>query len=285
MVLLAVVVALLAGACGNAREVVAEAGDDAPAATDPTPPPAAGRPGGAEDGLVLSVEQGGGLLPPGEHFRRLPLTAVYEDGTVLSPGAMVEIYPGPALPAVTEGSLTPAEIDELLRAAEQAGLADDIEADVGKPTVADAGTTTITVVVDGETRASSVDALGVGPPWPGISAEQREARERVSGFVDLVSRRVAGAGDGRYVPARFRVLPLAPEPDPDPLVAPDERPWPFPDLVLRQGVCTVVAGEGAAELADALADSTQITRWRTDDGAAFVLAVRPVLPHEPDCPG
>ncbi len=47
MVLLAVVVALLAGACGNAREVVAEAGDDAPAATDPTPPPAAGRPGGA----------------------------------------------------------------------------------------------------------------------------------------------------------------------------------------------------------------------------------------------
>ncbi len=103
MVLLAVVVALLAGACGNAREVVAGAGDDIPAVTKPTPPPGPGRLGGAEDGLVLSVEQGGGLLPPGEHFRRLPLTAVYEDGTVLSPGAMVEIYPGPALPAVTEG--------------------------------------------------------------------------------------------------------------------------------------------------------------------------------------
>jgi hypothetical protein len=286
ILLLSFVVAILAGACGGAQEVVTGSGggDDPDARTDPSPS-RPDRPEAGESGLVVSVEIGGGFLMPGDNFRTVPQAAVYEDGTALSPGATIAIYPAPALPAVSEGTLNDSEIAELVTAAGRAGLLDDTDVDFGEPPVADAGTTTITVIVDGEAHVTSVYALGgTGDDLPGLTFEEQQARQRVAEFVDLVSRSLAGAGGDRYLPERYRVLPLAPETEPDPAVAPDEREWPFLDLALREGVCIPVPAERAAELADALAPATQITRWRTDAGDTFVLAVGAVFPHEPDCP-
>ncbi|CAN5636836.1 hypothetical protein BH20ACT1_BH20ACT1_09410 [soil metagenome] len=286
ILLLSFVVAILAGACGGDQEVVTGSGGggDSDGRTDPSPS-RPDRPAGAENALVVSVEVGGGFLMPGDSFRRVPQAAVYDDGTALSPGATIAIYPAPALPDVTEGRLGPDEVNELLAAAERAGLLDETEKDFGNPSIADAGTTTITVVVDGSDHVTSVYALGgTGDDLPGITVEQQQAHQRVAEFVDLVSRSVAGAGGDRYLPERYRVLPLAPETEPDPAVAPDEREWSFPDLALQEGVGTPVPAERAAEFADALAPATQITRWRTDAGDTFVLAVGVVFPHEPDCP-
>ncbi len=281
--LIAVSVLLLAVACGADQEVVT--GDTDPSGSDL---PESGRPGGPVADLVVSVDVGGGFLPRGQSFRTVPQAVVYEDGTTLAPGATITIYPAPALPAVTKGRVDGDMVEQLVAAAADAGLLDENEEDFGEPTIADAATTTITVVADGKTHVTSVYALdglgGLGPMPAGVTTDQQQARDRVSDFVQFVSRTVVGAGGEPYVAERYRLLPLAPDQEVDLAVEPDTRDWPFPDVALQEGECTAVSGEQADELHDALASASEITRWRTASGQTFVLSVRPVLPHEPACP-
>jgi hypothetical protein len=241
-------------------------------------------PGGAASGLVVSIEVQGGLLPAGQAFRRLPQIAVYDDGTVLMPGAMAAIYPGPAVPAVTAGHVDDDVLVDIVRAAGGNGLVSGSVQDFGQAAVADAGTTTFTVVVDGRTHVTSVYALGVTDEYlAGISPQQRAGRARVTEFVERVTSAVVSAGGAPYVPERYRVLPLAADQLPDPAVEPDTRDWPLPEIALVEGECTAVEGSAAAELGGALEAATEVTRWRTPE-STVALAARPVLPHEPGCP-
>ena len=253
------------------------------------------QPGGGDGPLFVSVEVGSGLVPMGHDFRSPPRSVVYDDGTTFSVGAINLIYPGPALLPVIEGQLDDGGIDEILAAAAEAGLDGSREQDFGRPPIADAPTTTITVVIDGEAHATSVYALnetgdrgpGRGEPEeasPGLTPEQEAARDQVREFLDLVSRLVSAAEEGQYEPERYRVLPLDPQTQPDAEVEPDEREWPVESVTLTPGECAAVSGADAEVLGAALREATEITRWRTDSGAVYTLAARAVLPHEPDCP-
>ncbi|CAN5183852.1 hypothetical protein BH24ACT1_BH24ACT1_05860 [soil metagenome] len=265
-------------ACGSDQQVVSGGNDD------PTPPASDPDVGAAE--LVLSVEVGGGLLPAGQAFRTVPSAVVYGDGTTLSPGATVAIYPGPAAVPITRGTLDKSELERLVSAAGNAGLLDDTDDDYGRPPVADVTTTTVRIVAGGKTHVTSVYALHPGAtPLPGVGFAQQQARERVVDYVDLVIQAIVAAEGEPYVPERYWVLPLAPDLTVDPAVAPDGQNWPFPDVVLGEGECTVVSGNRAIELGHALQTATEISRWRTASGETFVLSVRPALPHEADCPG
>lgn len=282
-VLLAMVV--LAAGCAGEQEVVSGRLDDRTR-------PGSEVPEHGEAELLLSVEVGGGFLPAGVAFRAVPSAVVYGDGTTFSPGATAAIYPGPAVPPITRGELADDDLERLVAAANAAGLLDEVDEDFGQPPVADAATTTVRVVIGGEARVASVYALHVTPPGlpstpsvPGVSPAQLEARKRVAGYVELVTQAVLGVEGEPYVAERYRILPLAPESSVEPVVGPNERRWPFPEIVLRDGECTAVSGDRAIELGDALRSATEITRWRTASDETFVLSVRPVLPHEPDCPG
>ena len=242
-------------------------------------------PGGREDGLVVSIDVTGGLRPVGQEFRSLPVAAVYEDGTTLSPGAHTAIYPGPAVLPVIEGSVGGEEVASLVAAAAEAGLLEDPPPDLGETMVADAGTTTITVVAGGDTYVVSVHALQVADDvLPGSAPDANRAREEVQGFVELVSETVAGAGDAMYTPQRYRVLPLRPDEDVGEGIEPGHRDWPVPEVALTEGECTAVTGDDADELRRAVDDADEITRWHTDTGEVHALAIRAVLPHEPGCP-
>lgn len=274
----------LAAGCAGEQEVVSGGFEDR---TRPRPDV----PGLGEAELLLSVEVGGGFLPAGVAFRAVPSAVVYGDGTTFSPGATAAIYPGPAVPPISRGQLADDDLERLLAAAKAAGLLDEADEDFGQPPVADAATTTVRVVIGGEERVTSVYALNVIPGLPsmpgvpGVSPAQLEARKRVADYVELVTQAVLGVEGEPYVAERYRILPLAPDSSVEAVVEPNERRWPFPEIVLRDGECTAVSGDRAIELGDALRSSTEITRWRTASDEAFVLSVRPVLPHEPDCPG
>lgn len=270
------------------------------------------QPGGGQDPLFVSIEVGGGFVPRGTDFRQPPNAAVYSDGRAFSPGAITLQYPGPAVLPVFEGRLTQAQIDEILSAAEEAGLADDEEQDYGEPPVADAPTTTITVVANGRTHVTSVYALGVsegpeggpeGPPEgePGRAPERApagsgnksdtEARREVSEFVEKVTGMVMATQQDHFVPDRYRVLPFGNngggggEPAPDETgIEPQVKDWPFPDLALTENECVAIVGDKTPRFAEELNQANQITRWRTASGEEYELAVRPTLPHEPDCP-
>lgn len=275
-----VALVIVAGACADTGEQVTTTGS----------------PGGRDDALFVSIEVGGGFVPPGSDFRQAPV-AVYSDGQAFAGGAITLQFPGPAVLPVIRSEVTPAQLDELLAAAEAAGLAGD-KRDYGEPGVLDASTTTITVVADGQTHVTSIYALGHesspkgdngGSGGRGLTAEQREARRQAQEFAELTGSR-ATAGPGKhYEPERYRVLPLDPDsntpaPADDTGIEPDGRDWPFPHIALEPNRCAVVTGADAAEFTRELQQANELTRWRTSSGEAYPLAVRPVLPHEPDCP-
>ncbi len=195
-----------AAACGDDDEplVAGDEGGDAPAV---------GEPDGRDDALFVSVEHAGGFVAVGHDFRSLPSAVIYEDGRTFSPGAVMEIYPGPAVHAVIEGEVGEEQMQTIVDAADEAGLLDESPPDFGETLIADAGTTTITVVVGDETHVTSVYALTEGgDTLPGMETEHDDARARVSAFVDLVTSTVTqGEGGDQYVPERYRVLPLPPE--------------------------------------------------------------------------
>lgn len=291
--LLTLVLLAFAAACGSDDQPV-QSGDGPTDRPDDGGGGAAAEPGGRDDGLFLSIDVSGGFLPMGYDFKTVPRAVVLEDGRTFTGGTIIEIYPGPAVLPVVGGSLAEDELVELIVAAEEAGLLADEPRDYGEPPIADAATTTITVVVDGETHTTSVYALDGsrgGLPGrddhPGIDEDAVEAREQVAAFVDQVSRTVTESEDGMYEPDRYRVLPLpVPEDGPatDDGIESETREWPFPDVDLVEMQCTALTGEPAEQFGEVIADATEITQWRTPDGALHQLAVRAVLPHEPDCP-
>ena len=76
---------------------------------------------------MLRIEQGGGFVPVQYHLTNLPMLSLYGDGLYVTPGAQIEIYPGPALPALVQQRLTPEAIQLLIQAAIDAGLDKDRE--------------------------------------------------------------------------------------------------------------------------------------------------------------
>jgi len=131
---------------------VAACGSDSatPAANDSLPPVTAGyqHPTGADE-VVIQYAEVGGFLPREIAFQQTPSVLVSGDGRVFGPGAQIEIYPGPLLPAVQVQSITEEGIQTILAAADEAGLLAQIEYE--QPTnIADAPTAQVTINVDGQ---------------------------------------------------------------------------------------------------------------------------------------
>lgn len=269
----AALVFLLAAACSGNDETVGAGGG-------------ARTPGGGPGPLFVSIDVAGGFVPMGHDFRTVPQAVIYDDGTTFSPGAIAMIHPGPPVLPVIQGELTEDQSAEIVEAAGHAGLLGGEHLDTGDPSIADAATTTITIVIDGEEHVTSVYALGATShpgDAPGITPEQQATRQAVQGFVDHVSAQVTEAESGRYEADRYRVLPLEPQPV-DAAVQVGEVGWPLEDVELEAGSCTAVAGPQAEVLRAALDTASEITRWRTSSDRVFSIVVRVVLPHEPDCP-
>lgn len=288
--LTAALLALALAVCGDDGTDV-DAGDDDGSGggggeTDGSAPEGAA-PGGAEGDVFVEVAFVGGFVPADFHFRAVPQAVVYADGTVIAPGAVTLQFPGPAVAPLFTGQVDEATLDELLDHAAAAGMiggTPDV-GDAGAIPIADAASTRVTVVVDGDEQVAEAYALGeAGGPGFGqtnLTDAQTEARAALAGLVAAVEE-AALAADEPYQPDRYRVQ-ASPAPDPAGFdVAPNEVAWPsgLPDPV--EGECVAITGDGVADLEEALASATEITRWTIGD-RVVTLAIRPVLPHEPDC--
>jgi hypothetical protein len=241
-------------------------------------------PGGAEGDLFVEVAFVGGLVPQEFAFRSVPQTVIYGDGTVIASGVTTLEFPGPAVAPLVQGRLDEDTLGELLEGAARAGMVG------GKPAVgdqsaipiADAASTRVTVVIDGDSQTVEAYALDIGDVGPTrLTDEQVAAREELAAFVDAVNEAGFAASDP-YVPDRYRVLASEPVDGVGGDLPPNELLWPegLPGPVV--GECVAIEGDDAAALSEALADATEITRWIVGD-SPVALAVRPVLPHEPGC--
>lgn len=251
--------------------------------------------------LVLRVELVGGLLPPSESFRAIPEFSLYGDGTLITPGPQVELYPPPALPSVNVRSLTEEGVQVVLRAARQAGLLGP-DRTYDYPFIADAPFTRFTVVAEGRRHVTSAYALGLEEGGDGfLSEEDRRARARLAEFrsrlAALESWLPAGSvgPDRPYRFDRLAVLVL-PAPSPaEPGLEQPVAPWPLDsDLAsfgqpLPEGSpapglrCGVVEGAELERLLAVARRTSVLTPWESG-GSVYGLAFRPLLPDETGCP-
>jgi hypothetical protein len=283
----------LLAACADAPS---GSGDGSPSGPDPTNQPSAS---GADVILRLSYE--GGFVPAGFPLLDVPAFTLYGDGTVITPGAQIAIYPPPALPAIVERTADEAAIAAIVERARDAGLGEeDLDLrDTGNVAVADAATAVFTLTLDGRTTTAEVYAMGLdGEPttMPGLSDDQVELRRALSSLAadlgDLTWVEEAGGSLGdesAYVgeAARLLVGPVREDPE----LPQESFAWPI-GLPLRtlgeptdwdpETRCAVLEGEDWRAVYEAAGAANQLTPW-SDGRTERTIAFRPLLPGESGC--
>jgi hypothetical protein len=246
--------------------------------------------------LLVRVALEGGFVPLEWNLTNLPTFSLYGDGTLVQPGAQIEIYPSPALPAISSRTVDEAGIQAILRAALDAtdGMPADL-GDMGSMNVADAATTVITVRADGIERSIEAYALAEVPERPdGMSREVFDARQRLSALVDKLGtldqwlpagslgEENAYRGEAaRLFVGEYRKVDDLPQ---------DRVAWPIEGALSRFGepiqpanyACGTVSGSDWATVRDPASRANQLTPW-TDAGDRFSILFRPLLPDESGC--
>ncbi len=270
------VVALGLAACGS--------DSDAPAADDSLPPVADGyqHPTGADE-VVVEYAEVGGFMPREFAFQQTPNVLVSGDGRVFGPGAQIEIYPGPLLPAVQVQSITEDGVQAILAAADDAGLFQQV--DYEQPTnIADASTARVTIVVNGETYVHEAYALGLAIPGES-SQETTPQRQALADFIAQLNDLAGLVGTGElgeqtvFDPTDYGIEALVV----DDLSAygtdgiePSVVEWPG-DVGVRLADATTCTVVSADEVGDVLTAANQLTLF-SDAGVTYQVFAKPILP-------
>jgi len=267
-----------------------------------SPGPIAHPPG---DDLVLRVEFSGGMIRD-FFLTGFPSFTMTGDGRVIVPGAQIDIFPGPALPAVNVRKLTEEGVQAVLNEVARTGLFSQSAEYMGANNfVADGGETIFTLHAEGKDVRIKVAALGGLVPegtYPGISAEELAAHRTLSRLADELGNLDAqlpassweDAGWKPFVPDALRLLVRNADADP-----PDDSgvgnaivDWPvdgdpatFGDLASDGTIrCGVVSGQEAKDWYAALDNANQQTLFVMGEHK-YQVTVRFQLPDEPlECP-
>jgi len=171
----------------------------------------------------------------------------------------------------------------------------DGDATYGYDCIADAPTTTFTVVAEGRTNVVSAPALGFDQGAGDCPGVDTEARAGLSRFQNALGNLQTLAPEGSigteqaYEPTALRVFVLGYRGDPELPQEPAE--WPVeasldtfgePLEVLETARCGVVEGQELPGLLAAATSASQLTPW-TSEGMEYSLIFRPLLPDEHGC--
>ena len=251
----------------------------------------------ARNDVLVRIAFEGGFTPIEWTYTNLPNFALYGDGTLILPGAQIEIYPSPALPAISSRMVEEAGIQAILGEALDAlaTIPGDLN-DLGFMQIADAPTTVITVSAGGVDRTIRAYALAEQIDRPeGMPEAEYRARVRLQELVTELGMLEPWLPDGSLGPeaayeapgARLfigkyrKVDDLAQEPSRWPL---DGDLATFGDAEDDLGLyrCGIVEGEDWTTVRQAASRANQLTPW-TDAGTKFSILFRPLLPDENGC--
>jgi hypothetical protein len=237
--------------------------------------------------LVIRTSSGGGFVAPQASLGAVPSFTLYGDGTIVIPGVVPQIAPGPASKPLLRRHIGERQVQALLRAAKQAGLlaAGTIDyGDMGSVGVSDAPTTTLILHAAGRRIIREAYALGItGRTTPG----QSKARSVLARFIATLPHGLAGA---RYVPRAVAVF-VTPFSQGQP--GNGTITWPLSSDLATAGApvssgssyrCITVGGANARTLLATLRRANDQSRWKTSGAAtSYALIARPLLPDERNC--
>ena len=250
----------------------------------------------APDVALVQISNEGGFVPIEWTYTNFPFYSLYGDGTLVVPGAQIEIYPGPALPAVSSRQVSEAGIQAIL---EQAiAVTRDIPTDLndlGFMGIADASTTVITVSAGGVDRTIRAYALSELTERPdGMPEDEYQARLSLQELVATLTGPTEWLPEGSLGPegdyeassARVFVGDYRAVDD----LQQDPMAWPLgaglagfgdpiPPGEMRGGVVEGVDWDTLRESATA---ANQLTPW-TSAGDRYSILFRPLLPDERGC--
>jgi hypothetical protein len=264
----------------------------------PTDPGAGNSIDHSTDGHVVLVRVAfeGGFVAPEWTYTSLPSFSLYGDGTLVLPGAQIELYPGPALPSISTRTVTEQGIqttlDEVLGSIQ--GVPDEM-LDMGSVGMADVPTTVITVHAGGVDRTIKVYGLSELTERPErMSDEEFRARQKLQELVtklgvlgtwlpdgSLGTETVYEGSGARLYVSEYRKVDLPQEPVSWPLEGNLDR---FGDVANGSDTyrCGVVEGDLWAALREVASRANELTPW-TEAGARFSILFRPLLPDERGC--
>jgi hypothetical protein len=289
----ALILVLVAAACADASDA-GDGGSPSGPTGGATGDTGTTHPGGAND-LVLRVSTEGGFVPVDVLRAQIPGFSLFGDGTAVTTGAQIEIYPGPALPSLVATPITEEGVQAVLQAALDAGLGKDAQhIDLGNMAISDMPTTVFTLVVDGQTHVTTVYALGAVTEQPsGMSDEAWAARQALEGFAtevgDLRSWLPTGSvgADTAYEPTGMRIF-VGPY-NGDPQLTQAEIAWPLDTNLETIGQptdlgdrCAVLEGADLEAVYPLAQQANTLTPW-TSGGERYAIGFRPLLPDETGC--
>ena len=303
---LVLMLAMMLAACGEEEANLGSGGGTPPTPTaeptsTPTPDPGIAHPQGDND-VVVKIEYVGGFVPQEYVVTRMPHFILLGDGSVITQGPQIEIFPAPALPNLQMGTITEEGIQKILEAAREAGLLDgDKQYDLDM--IADAATTVFTITADGKTHTVSVYALGDAEDDFAndmLPEEEVEARKKFAEFqammLDYMSwlpEEAIAETEVEYPMEQLQVVAIPRDVYPvmDETLENQEKDWPLVTPIAEAGTeytfmdqarCIVIEGDELDTLVEALRDANQQTTWISDD-TEYGLLLRPILPGEEGC--
>jgi hypothetical protein len=246
--------------------------------------------------VLVRVAFEGGFVPLEWTYRSLPSFSLYGDGTLVLPGAQIELYPGPALPSISARTVTEEGIQTTLEEALDSiqGVPDEM-LDMGSVGLADVPTTVITIRAGDVDRTIKVYGLSELTERPQhMSAEEFQARGQLQQLVTKLEGLATWLPDGslgtetsyegsgaRLFVSEYRKGDLPQEPITWPLQGDLHR---FGDGAIGSEMyrCGIVEGTEWTTLREAASQANELTPW-SESGARFSILFRPLLPDERGC--
>jgi hypothetical protein len=232
--------------------------------------------------VLLMVKDEGGFVPVEFMVGQGPRLVLLRDGTLITPGPMIEIYPGPLVTNYQQSTLDEEMmlfVLEELDALDFDAIENEIN-DEAASSVADASTTVVTFYNQDGAHTFSVYALGFG-------MQVSDARVTIlANLIDRISQ-VGFSGSGSYDWEAMQVMAGVSQNPPDPEFS-TTLPWPlsvaFTDMV-DTGFgwrCATFEGDESAALLEAFGQANQATQW-DESGTEYQIRVRPLFPGEEPC--
>jgi hypothetical protein len=285
------ILALVAASCGGS-------GASSNSSSLPPSVPASPSPG-PETGFRLRATTVQ-ALPPLSIFAWMPSLLITDDLTAIQAGVIPAISPGPLVNPLFGARLTEEGWKAIADEAESSGLLSGATDFTGGAMPMGSAAGRLEIVIDGRTFDLTGDPTRVVRCGTQRCIPDPGTPEAFAAFWSRLTDLEGWLGDGigpqePWTPAAYAVL-VGPAPAEEPPVAVEPLPWPFAGPSSSFGEvlagdptrrCGTVSGEAAASLTAALANASQLTRWRDPVApdapeALLGLVVRPLLPGEPD---